>query len=548
MDWPNLRLWSVLIRARSQPRPEEFVAMTSLASMHRVVGRPTRALVWATVVASSLGFLTAVSTGDDTPNSSQAGAAASPQDQSASKSVEAPAAFDNKTNGFEDQAAFDHDSDKFQEVEAIKDGLGPVYNATSCVGCHQNPVTGSSSQTSEIRAGRRTFNPNDPSPKKVRFEEPPGGSVIQQRAIDPAIQETVPPEDDVRTLRMSNTVLGNGFVEVIPDEEILRIRNEQRRWGMEGFAVVVPVPVEAKKSGGPNMIDAVFVERLGRFGWKCQEASLLNFSAGAYVAEMGVTSPLQPVESTSNGRDVSKFDTVPDPEDHFIADDDPKKVEHLFGSDVESFTRFMRSTKAPPRDPAVVATQDVIEGEKLFRNNSALGCAVCHHPDYKTPIAGTPILTLGGARGSDMATVPDALGGKVIHPYSDFLLHDVGTGDGIAQTQHADIPARGQKDLRKIPDELRTREDIGRVDASTEKGDRRLLSHDTGVDQRTANKIRTAPLWGLRARPQLMHDGMSLTIDGAIRRHNVQAEGVRLKYEALSSDQKRQLLAFLNSL
>ena len=127
----------------------------------------------------------------------------------------------------------------------IKDGLGPVYNATSCTVCHQNPVTGGSTQVAEIRAGRHVFDPADPSPRRVRFEEPPGGSVIQQRAIDPAIQDTVRPEDTVRTFRMSNTVLGNGFVEVIPDQEILRIRNGQRRWGMEGFAVVVPVAVEA---------------------------------------------------------------------------------------------------------------------------------------------------------------------------------------------------------------------------------------------------------------------------------------------------------------
>src|SRR3954451_25414944 len=92
--------------------------------------------------------------------------------------------------------------------------------------------------------------------------------------------------------RISNTVLGNGYVEVIPDEEILRVRNRQRRWGMEGFAVVVPVAVEAKK-GDDGKTEFVFAERLGRFGWKCQEASLLNFSAGAYVTEMGITSPLQ---------------------------------------------------------------------------------------------------------------------------------------------------------------------------------------------------------------------------------------------------------------
>jgi CxxC motif-containing protein (DUF1111 family) len=467
----------------------------------------------------------------------------------AGKAQEAPTGFDNQTNGFEEQAKFDDDRDSFEEVEDILPGpdgtgggLGPVYNATSCVSCHQNPVTGGSSQIAELRAGHRTPDPGSPSPRKVEFVEAAGGSVIQQRAIDASIQEHVQPEDDVRTLRMSNTVLGNGFVEVIPDEEILRVRRGQRRWGMEGFAVVVTAAVGPKPGGGPT--DFVLVERIGRFGWKCQEASLVNFSAGAYLNEMGITSPLQPTENTSNGRDVSSFDKVPDPEDKAV---DPKKPneKHPFGVDVEAFTRFMRSTKAPPRDAAVVGNDDVKAGEALFRDNEKLGCAICHHPDYTTPPPGTPIHTLGGRRGSDMATVPEALGNKVIHPYSDFLLHDVGTGDGIAQTQHADLPPRGFEDRERIPEEIQTRDDLVRVRARPERGHRRVLS---GLEQRTADKMRTAPLWGLRARPQLMHDGLSLTIDEAIRRHGGQAEGVRLKYEALSDQEKKLLLAFLNSL
>src|SRR5207244_1605910 len=75
---------------------------------------------------------------------------------------------------------------------------------------------------------------------------------------------------------------------------------------------------------------------------------------------------------------------------------DPNKVVHPFGADVESFTRFMRSTKAPPRDASVAANEDVVEGEKLFRNNQALGCAICHAPALTTPPAATPIQTLGG--------------------------------------------------------------------------------------------------------------------------------------------------------
>src|SRR2546426_8492887 len=67
--------------------------------------------------------------------------------------TEAPAAFDNKTNGFLSQTDFDAAREAFEEREVIADGLGPVYNAQSCAECHQNPVTGSSSQISDLRAG-----------------------------------------------------------------------------------------------------------------------------------------------------------------------------------------------------------------------------------------------------------------------------------------------------------------------------------------------------------------------------------------------------------
>jgi CxxC motif-containing protein (DUF1111 family) len=513
--------------------------MMSRAPTRRMILSSARVLTLA-AAACTLALAAAVSGGGDDP-----------------APVEAPAAFDELTNGFDTPAEFAEHLKAFKEEEdAEKDGLGPVYNATSCVSCHQNPITGGSSQIAEIRAGHHIFDPNNPNPRKVRFEEPPGGSVIQQRAINPLIQEVVRPEDDVRTFRMSNSILGNGYVEVIPDEDILKVRDGQYRWGMQGFAVVVPVAVEARK-GADGKTEFISYERIGRFGWKCQEASLLNFSAGAYITEMGITNPMQPEELTSNGRPVKDFDISkkPDPEDVTKEAGDPE--EHLFGVDVEAFTRFMRSTKAAPRDEKTVGTADVVAGEALFRNNNLLGCAVCHQPDYTTPPVGTPIRTLDGKRGSDMATVPQGLGGKIIHPYSDFLLHDIGTGDGIAQTQHADLPPRGYEKTKRLEDVLRKKYRVGRVETSNDKADRRVLytapapdqpAPASELDQRTANKIRTAPLWGLRVRPQLMHNGLSLTIEDAIRRHAGQAEGVRLKYETLSSEQKKQLLAFLNSL
>jgi CxxC motif-containing protein (DUF1111 family) len=475
-----------------------------------------------------------------------------PRDLATDPPEEALTGFDNLTNGFEDQTAFTNDrTNKFEEVETIADGLGPVYNATSCVSCHQNPVSGSSSQVAELRAGHHEPDPDDP--KKVIFIEPPGGSLIHQRAIDAAIQEHVPPEDEVRTLRMSTNILGNGFVEVIPDEDILKIRAAQPK-GMKGLPVAVPVAVAAKRGAG-GAIEFDFVERIGRFGWKCQEASLLNFSAGAYLNEMGITNPLNPKENTSNGRDVTPFDHVPDPEDQTVDPNDPSKAEHLFGVDVEAFTRFLRATKAPPRDLSLAGTKDVQEGEKIFRNNETLGCAICHHPDYTTPKADTPIKPLhpGGmpGPGSDLAAVPKALGNKNIHPYSDFMLHDIGTGDGIAQTQHAQRPSRDVERLQKVPDDIAAREGIVRVQASSRTGNKRALCDVPGLDQRTVNRIRTAPLWGLRVRPQLMHDGSALTIDEAIRKHKGEAEEVTKKYLKLVEEhpeQARQLLAFLNSL
>src|SRR5439155_4519836 len=114
--------------------------------------------------------------------------------------------------------------------------------------------------------------------------------------------------------------------------------------------------------------------RGGRFGWKNQHASLVSFAADAYLNEMGITSPLQPTENTSNGNSVAAFDTVPDPEDN--------------GADVQAFADFMRSTKAPPRDLALAATNDAHQGDLLF---NSIGCNVCHVRSITTAPAGTVI-------------------------------------------------------------------------------------------------------------------------------------------------------------
>lgn len=378
--------------------------------------------------------------------------------------TEAPAGFDNGTNGLVSQTQFDLDREIFDEREFIEDGLGPVYNAQACAECHQNPVSGATSQITELRVGRVDSFGN--------FSNRPGGSLINDRAIDAKIQERVAGEDNVRAFRSSLNILGDGFVEAIPDSEFTRIRNAQPS-GMKGQIIQVPV------------LEAPGVTRIGRFGWKNQQASLVSFSADAYLNEMGITSPLQPNENTSNGASVAAFDTVPDPEE-------APTPENPNGPDVDIFARFMRATKVPPRDTALAASADAQAGAAIF---TQIGCNHCHTTTITTAPVGTRI-------NGNTFTIPAALGDKIIHPYSDFMLHDVGTGDGIVQNGGAS----------------------------------------------TRNKLRTPPLWGLRTRNRLMHDNASLTRNDAILRHTNEAEPVIQNYINLSLTRKNQLVTFLNSL
>ena len=380
--------------------------------------------------------------------------------------TEAPAGFDNLTNGFLTQTQFDIDLATFDGREDIADGLGPVYNAQACAECHQNPVSGATSQITELRAGTLdSFS--------GAFTNPPGGSLINDRAINAAIQERLTTTQNLVDTRSSLNILGDGYVESIADATFTSIQTAQPS-GRKGTIIRVPV-LEA----------AAGTTRIARFGWKNQQASLLSFAADAYVNEMGITSPLQPTENTSMGNSVAAFDTVPDPEE-------AATPTAPFGPDVEAFARFMRSTKVPPRDTALAATADAIAGANLF---TSIGCASCHTATITTAPAGTVV---NGGK----FTVPAALGDKIIHPYSDFMLHDVGTGDGIIQNG-------------------------GTV---------------------SQFKMRTPPLWGLRTRSRFMHDLFNTTRTNAIQRHTNEAEPVIQNYLNLSVTQQNQIGVFLNSL
>jgi CxxC motif-containing protein (DUF1111 family) len=161
-------------------------------------------------------------------------------------------------------------------------------------------------------------------------------------------------------------------------------------------------------------------------------------------------------------------------------------------ADIDHFAQFIRGTMVPPRETALAQTMDAQVGTQLFQS---VGCGICHVSTMVTAAPGTVIN--GGTY-----TVSAAIGNKIIHPYGDFLLHDIGTGDGIVQAGPAD----------------------------------------------TANKLRTAPLWGLHIKSRFLHDLSSLTLEDAIRRHKHEAAHVIHAFKQMTETEQQQLITFLKSL
>jgi CxxC motif-containing protein (DUF1111 family) len=404
--------------------------------------------------------------------------------QAQQSATEAPVGFDTPTlaqnpgsqsvsNGIAEPAGDTYalDQTQFEQDHDAGSGLGPVFNARACVDCHQNPVSGGSSQFTEVRAGHKDENGNFVAASVLINDGAnviANRSIINDRALIPQAQELIPDTENIRALRAALNTLGDGFVEAIQDSTLQAIAQHQLEVShgiIHGEAVEVPV------------LESPGQTRIGRFGWKDQHSSLLSFIGDAYLNEMGVTNRLRPKDVTSVGK------VTTDPED---------TPDNIGLADIDHFAQFIRGTKAPPRDTALAATAAARQGEQLFES---IGCSTCHVSTMVTAPAGTVIN--GGA-----FTVPDALGNKAFHPYSDFLLHDIDTGDGIVQNPPQD----------------------------------------------TAKKLRTVPLWGLRMHPRHMHDLKSLTLEDAIQRHGGEARQVRENFHKLSPVEKQSLITFLNSL
>lgn len=341
----------------------------------------------------------------------------------------------------------------FLEVEDADEGLGPLYNGRSCAECHVTPAIGGVSTITEVRAGTLDEQGN--------FRDPPGGSLIHLFSIpDHAIQAAVPEGANVVARRQPIPLFGDGLVEAVPDEALAALEDPDDQ---DGDGVSGRVHWVVDKDTGQT--------RAGRFGWKAQQSSLFTFGAEAYRNEMGITSDLFPNEMCPAGdcEPLELIDPVADPEDG------PDLSTGLRG--IDNFANFMRLLGPPPRGPETAQTR---RGEELFEEAQ---CSACHVSTLQT--GSSPF---------------EALRNKTFRPFGDFLLHDVGTGDGIRDG-------------------------------------------DAGPAE-----IRTPPLWGVGARAPYLHDGSAPTIEAAILRHRVEAESSRTRFEVLTAEEREALLAFLGSL
>lgn len=353
----------------------------------------------------------------------------------------------------DEKAKFDDGLTEFRRDRFAATGLGPVMTGASCLACHDAPpAVGGTNQRLETRFGLR--NPDGSFDPLIAQ----GGPMLQDEAIGTVngvtwTPEKIPAAANVVAKRRTTPVFGLGLVDATPDATFAAVA----AWQKTNHPDQAGRP--AKVRDLTRNADAV-----GRFGWKASEPTLLQFAADAFVNEMGITTPLFPDENCPQG-DCSSLAGNPSP-----GVNDPD------GAGLTAAHDFMLFLGPPPRRPGGSTA-----GAQVFES---IGCSVCHLPTLVT-----------GANASA------ALDRVAYHPFSDFLLHDMGSlGDGI--------------------------------------------------DQADANgaEMRTAPLWGLSFQTRLLHDGRTASIADAILAHDGQGKAARDRFAGLGDSDRTQLLAFLKSL
>jgi hypothetical protein len=372
-----------------------------------------------------------------------------------------------------DVGIFNTGKTEFVTVEEADEGLGPIFNEAACGNCHTAGAVGGGSNIVETRFGNLTngvFDPLTNQGGSLRQNKTIGAVVVNGRNCNWALEQ-VPSNANRVAGRRTTPLFGLGLVDLLPDSTFTNL------------AASEPADVRGRVSTTTNFLTGQ-TNAVGKFGWKGQNPTLFQFSSDAYLNEMGITNRMSSTvapfgtEQCPNQAGgcalINTCDPVPG-----IDDEDEAPADGI-SDGVQFFFNFMKFINAPPRGN-VGAAQNA--GETVFSN---IGCASCHTASFTTPNSGS---------------LPQALRSRTFHPYSDFLLHDMGaSGDQIVQGA-----ARAQD-------------------------------------------MRTAPLWGLRFVSPLFHDGRAASITAAIQAHQGQGSAAASRFNGLGSTDKSNLLAFLNSL
>jgi CxxC motif-containing protein (DUF1111 family) len=383
----------------------------------------------------------------------------------------------------------------FNTQETLDDGLGPVFNETACGRCHTQGAIGGAGVQIERRFGRFDnghFNTLANKGGSLRQLMTVGSftGLANQSCTVPL--EVEPPEATVHAGRLTTPLFGAGLIDAIPDSVIAANAAAQPaavRGIVNRVTILLPQPGDTTQSVGGT--------RVGRFGWKAGVATLVQFSADAYMNEMGITT-----QHCIAGKSVLSFATESKPngiaqpagcDDRGKGGDGiPLGTDDGVGTctggdviqdDVELFADFMTFLAPAPRLP--IDPNVNLRGGTAFANS---GCADCHLlKDYVTPAH--------PANG-----VP---GNFSFRPRSDFLVHDMGT----------------------LADQI----------------------GNDGDTVATTRLMRTAPLWGLHLRTSFLHDGRATTVTDAIHAHAGQAAASVRAFDALSAADKSAMLTAMLS-
>ncbi len=385
----------------------------------------------------------------------------------------------------------------FNKNFTAAEGLGPTYNEVSCVTCHGAGATGGGDP---IGPGATTFNVTHFARDTQGWFDPLrdlGGLVIQKKSIRNTSTpdctmagEVVPAAANIVSIRNTPPVFGFGLLDAIPDAEILR-RQTMNVDGVNGFANWGMELQAVDAEVVPGIPLPVYGPmRVGRFGWKSQTATLFQFSAEPFNIELGVTSPFFPQEFTSQGtRFASQLPPTCNVADHAVNDHDSSLSVALY--------QFQALLAAPPTLPK---NDDAKAGEKTFNQ---IGCENCHAAALRTGDTYNLLLKDG------TSVRVRQLENRVVNAYSDLLVHDMGAG-------LADDPSGAT---------------MGRV-----------------MGRADGRHWRTTPLWGLRFKQALLHDGRTNDVATAILAHGGEATNSRNRFAALSASAQQQLVAFLRTL